>query len=82
MYIYYVRACVCVCMHTYICVRVCERVCAASCGSIGVEWFGNAVDRSYGIVNHQRLRHTTHTYTHMQACCGCVGETIYIKMLK
>jgi hypothetical protein len=32
----------------------------ASCGSIGVEWFGNAADRSYGIENHHRL----HTYTH------------------
>ena len=27
----------------------------ASCGSIGVEWFGNAADCSYGIENHQRL---------------------------
>ena len=32
----------------------------ASCGSIGVEWFGNAADCSYGIENHQRL-HAQHT---------------------
>ena len=35
--------------------------CVASCGSIGVEWFGNAVNCSYGIVNHQRLHVNTHT---------------------
>ena len=71
----------------YVCMDAC--VCVASCGSIGVEWFGNAVNCSYGIVNHQRLQHThTHTHTHTygntyrQACCGCIDETIYIKMLK
>ena len=35
----------------------------ASCGSIGVEWFGNAADCSYGIENHQRLYSHTHTKT-------------------
>ena len=35
----------------------------ASCGSIGVEWFGNAADRSYGIENHQRLHTHAHTHT-------------------
>ena len=68
-------------MHTYTCAWV--HVCVASCGSIGVEWFGNAVDRSYGIVNHHRLQQThTHTHTYMQTCCGCKDETIYIKMLE
>ena len=41
-------------------------VCAfniASCGSIGVEWFGNAADCNYGIENHQRLYSHTHTKT-------------------
>ena len=41
-------------------------VCAfniASCGSIGVEWFGNAADCNYGIENHQRLYSHTQTNT-------------------
>ena len=42
----------------YACVYACVCVHVASCGSIGVEWFGNAVNCSYGIVNHQRLQHT------------------------
>ena len=37
----------------------------ASCGSIGVEWFGNAADCSYGIENHQRLYSHAQTHTHI-----------------
>jgi hypothetical protein len=42
----------------------------ASCGSIGVEWFGNAADRSYGIENHHRLHIYTHTNTNTRHYIG------------
>jgi hypothetical protein len=45
--------------------------CGASCGSIGVEWFGNAADRSYGIENHHRQHTHTHTHgTQVQKSCS------------
>ena len=58
-----------------VCVCVCV-VCVASGGSIGVEWFGNAVNCSYGIVNHQRLQHThihIHTHTWQSPLAGLVA---------
>jgi hypothetical protein len=46
-----------------------NKVCGASCGSIGVEWFGNAADCSYGIENHHRQH--THTEYRIQVEESC-----------